>query len=186
VILYDTTRIRYLSLRLASEDLSETIGLIEDKWQSLDPGRPFDYFFLGETMDRQYWTEERVGALSLNFSLLAIFIGCLGLFGLASFMAERRTKEIAVRKVLGATAQGIFRFMSRDFVLLVLIANLLAWPIAYLGLSLWLQNFPYRIGIAWWIMSAAALLALLTTLMTVSVQALRAARANPVDSLRYE
>jgi putative ABC transport system permease protein len=137
-------------------------------------------------MARQYWTEERVGILSLIFSLLAVCIGCLGLFGLASFLAERRTKEIAIRKVLGASAGGIFVFMSGDFVKLVLIANLLAWPSAYVGLELWLRNFPYRIGVAWWVMSAAALLGLVTALLTVSVQAVRAARADPVDSLRYE
>jgi putative ABC transport system permease protein len=186
VILYDTTKIRYLTLRLAPEHVERTIGLIKNKWGDLEPERPFDYFFLGDVLSRQYWTEERVGILSLNFSLLAVFIGCLGLFGLASFMAKRRTKEIAIRKVLGASANGIFRFMSMDFLLLVLVSNLLAWPAAYLGLRLWLQNFPYRIGIAWWVMLTAGSLALVTALITVSFQAIRAARANPVNSLRYE
>lgn len=186
VILYDSSRIRFLTLRLAPERIERTIGAIRDSWGGLEPGKPLDYFFLSDVLSRQYWTEERAGVLSLNFSVLAVFIGCLGLFGLASFMAERRTKEIAIRKVLGASANGIYRFISRDFLLLVLLANVLAWPVAYLGLRLWLQNFPYRIGIAWWIMVAAGLLALLTALVTVSFQAVRAARANPADSLRYE
>jgi putative ABC transport system permease protein len=152
----------------------------------LNPQRPFDYFFLDTSFDNQYWAEERVGHLSLYFSLLTVFIGCLGLFGLVAYMADRRTKEIGIRKVLGATAPGIVGLLSKEFVWLVLISNILAWPTAYFGLNLWLRDFPYRIGVHWMVMTAAGVLALVTALFTVSFQAIKAALANPVEALRYE
>jgi putative ABC transport system permease protein len=159
---------------------------LKETWESLNPQRPFDYFFLDTSFDNQYKAEEQVGNLSLYFSLLAVFIGCLGLFGLVAYMADRRTKEIGIRKVLGATAPGIIQLLSREFFWLVVLANVLAWPIAYYGLNLWLRNFPYRIGVHWSVMAAAGVLALLTALSTVSFQAAKAALANPVDALRYE
>jgi putative ABC transport system permease protein len=186
VITYNPSRIRYLSVRIAPDNIPQTLSLLKRKWEELDPQRPFDYFFLDASFDSQYRAEERVGTLSLYFSLLAIFIGCLGLFGLASYMAERRTKEIGIRKVLGASAARIVRLMSIEFLWLVLIAIVLAWPTAYFGLSLWLRDFPYRIGVNLLVMSAAGLLALVIALLTVSFQAIKAALANPVQALRYE
>jgi putative ABC transport system permease protein len=186
VITYNPSRIRYLSVRIAPENIPQTLSLLKRKWEELDPQRPFDYFFLDASFDSQYRAEERVGILSLYFSLLAVFIGCLGLFGLASYMAERRTKEIGIRKVLGASAARIVRLLSIEFFWLVLIAIVLAWPTAYLGLSLWLRDFPYRIGVNFLVMSAAGLLALVIALLTVSFQAVKAALADPVEALRYE
>ncbi len=138
VIAYNPARIRYLSARIAPENIPQTVSLFKRKWEKLNPQRPFDYFFLDASFDSQYRAEERVGGLAMYFSLLAIFIGCLGLFGLAAYMAERRTKEIGIRKVLGASAARIVRLLSIEFLWLVLMANVLAWPIAYFGLSLWL------------------------------------------------
>jgi putative ABC transport system permease protein len=131
-------------------------------------------------------SEERVGAVSLYFSLLAIFIGCLGLFGLTAYIAERRTKEIGIRKVLGASAGRIVRLLSIEFLLLVILANVIAWPIAYLSLELWLRNFSYRIHITLYFMFIAACLALIIAVPTVCFQSVKAAMKNPVDSLRYE
>lgn len=186
VITYNPSRIRYLSVRITPENIPQSLSLLKRKWEELNPQRPFDYFFLDASFDSQYRAEERVGILSLYFSLLAVFIGCLGLFGLASYMAERRTKEIGIRKVLGASAARIVRLLSIEFLWLVLIAIVLAWPTAYFGLSLWLRDFPYRIGVNLLIMSAAGLLALVIALLTVSFQAIKAALANPVEALRYE
>ncbi|MCZ6818228.1 MAG: hypothetical protein O7G31_01875 [Calditrichaeota bacterium] len=122
----------------------------------------------------------------MTFALLAIFIACLGLLGLASFAAEQRTKEFGVRKVLGATVTNVITLLAKDFVKLVLLANLLAWPIAWYAMHRWLQDFAYRIEIGWWVFALAGGLALLIALLTVSTQAIRAALANPVESLRYE
>ena len=120
------------------------------------------------------------------FSLLAIFISCLGMFGLISFEAERRTKEIGIRKTLGASIPGVVMLLTRDFTKWILIANIIAWPLAWYFMSKWLQNFAYRIDMSWWIFALAGGLALLIALLTLSWQAIRAATANPVDSLRYE
>ncbi|MGD8537665.1 MAG: ABC transporter permease [Candidatus Aminicenantes bacterium] len=186
VIVYNYDRIQYLSVRVTPGNISQTISLLKRKWEVLDQQRPFDYFFLDTSLDRQYTSEERVGNLSLYFSLLSIFIGCLGLFGLTAYIAERRTKEIGIRKVLGASAARIVRLLSGEFLLLVLLANVLAWPIAYFGLRLWLRNFSYRINITWPIMIIAACLAVVIAIPTVSFQSIKAALCNPVDSLRYE
>ncbi|MBN1222147.1 MAG: ABC transporter permease [Candidatus Aminicenantes bacterium] len=186
VLAYNPDRIRYISVRISPKNIQQTLSLLKKKWENINPQRPFDFFFLEAAFDSQYRTEDRVGNLSLYFSLLAIFIGCLGLFGLASYMAERRTKEIGIRKVLGASVPGIVRLLSREFLWLVLIANVIAWPAAYGGLTLWLRNFPYRIDVNLIVMAAAGLIALLTALFTVSIQAVKAALANPVDALRYE
>jgi putative ABC transport system permease protein len=120
------------------------------------------------------------------FSLLAVLVACLGLFGLAAFAAEQRTKEIGIRKVLGASMSGLVGLLSKDFMKLVLIANIIAWPVAWYAMNKWLEEFAYRINIAWWIFALAGTLALLIALLTVSYQAIRAAVANPVKSLRHE
>ncbi|HPZ88416.1 MAG TPA: FtsX-like permease family protein, partial [Flavihumibacter sp.] len=130
--------------------------------------------------------EQRVGKIIMSFSILAVFIACLGLFGLASFMAEQRTKEIGVRKVLGASVNNIVQMLSKDFLLLVLVASCIAIPLAWFFMHRWLQDFAYRVQIPLWIFAAATFLALLIALLTVSLQALKAALANPVKSLRSE
>lgn len=186
IIFYDPVSPGRISARIKPENITHTMDLLKKKWSDIDPGRPFDYYFLNETFDRLYRAEERLGNITLYFSLLAIFIGCLGLFGLAAFMAEKRTKEIGIRKVLGASVVGIVRLMSKEFMILVAIANVIAWPAAYYGLDRWMQNFVYRTNIAWMTFVLAGILALFIALLTVSFQAIKAARANPVDSIRYE
>jgi len=133
-----------------------------------------------------YREEQRVGKVALTFSLLAVLIACLGLFGLATYMAEQRTKEIGVRKVLGASVPNIVSMLSKDFLLLVLISFVIAVPVAWWGMNKWLQDFAYRINIGWWIFIVAGVIALLIALITVSFQAIKAAIANPVKSLRTE
>jgi putative ABC transport system permease protein len=162
------------------------MSLLKEKWKELFPRRSFDYFFLDDFFDSQYRAEEKLGYSVLCFSLLAIFIGCLGLFGLASFTAEQRTKEIGIRKVLGASVSRIVGHLSKEFMLLVVMANIIAWPVAWFAMSKWLQNFTYRIDMGWWIFILSGALALFIALLTVSYQAIKAAHANPVDALRYE
>ena len=176
----------YLSLRLSTNDLQATLERLEQKWRRLEPEQTFAYFFLREDFERQYRAEERLSAFMTASAGLAIFIACLGLFAFAAFTVEQRTKEIGIRKVLGASVSSVTALLSRDFVQLVLLANLIAWPIAWFAMNKWLQNFAYRIEISWWVFLLAGGLALVIALLTVSVQAIRAALANPVESLRYE
>jgi len=150
------------------------------------PAMPFRYEFLDDAFSKMYDAEQRAGKVVLSFSILAILIASLGLFGLASYMAEQRTKEIGVRKVLGATVNNIVRMMSKDFMKLVLIAAVLGIPLAAWGMYVWLQDFAYRINLAWWIFAAASLLAIAIAMITISFQAIKAALNNPVKSLRSE
>ncbi len=175
-----------LFARLRSEDISQTIGHMEKVWGQFAPGYPFDYRFMDEAIDDLYRSEQQIGTLFRYFSILAIFISCLGLFGLASFMSEQRTKEIGIRKVLGATVSNILLLLSKEFVKWVLIANIIAWPVAYYAMNRWLQGYAYRINIAVWSFVLAAALALAIALITVSYQAIRAATGDPADALRYE
>ncbi len=175
-----------LFARLNSEDVSKTIGHMEKVWGQFAPGYPFNYRFMDETIDNLYRSEQQIGTLFRYFSILAIFISCLGLFGLASFMAEQRTKEIGIRKVLGATVSNILLLLSKEFATWVLIANIIAWPVAYYAMNRWLQGYAYRINIALWSFVLAAVFALAIALFSVSYQAVRAATANPADALRYE
>ncbi len=176
----------YLSIRVRPDNIPKTLSEIEKTWATFDPNRPFEFFFLDEVFDDQYRSEEQLGKLFTVFSALAIFIACLGLFGLVSFMAERRIKEIGIRKVLGASISNLFLLLSKEYSKWVIVANLIAWPIAYFIMNRWLEDFAYRIDIAWWVFPAAGGLAFLIALITVSYQAARAAVANPVDALRYE
>jgi len=176
----------YVIIRVNPDDVSATLGLIEDTWNKIMPGYPFEFSFLDEEYDRMYRAEENLGTLVNYFSVFAILIACLGLFGLASFTAEQRTKEIGIRKVLGASISSISLSLCREFVVLVLLANVIAWPAAYFALEGWLNNFAYRSGIGWAVFVLAALLALTIAIVTVSYQAIRAARLNPVDALKYE
>ena len=150
------------------------------------PGQPFNYTFMDADFNKIYDAEQQTGKLFITFAVFAIFIGCLGLFGLVTYAAEQRTKEIGVRKVLGASVTGIVAMLSKDFAKLVLIAAIIAFPLAWLGMNKWLQSFAYRITISWWVFVVAGIIAILIALITVSFQAIKAAVANPVKSLRTE
>ncbi|WP_407522395.1 ABC transporter permease [Lacibacter sp. MH-610] len=174
------------AFKVAAADVNGLIKTIEQKWKTMAPDMPFSYQFLDESFDNMYRAEQRVGKVALSFSLLAIFIACLGLFGLAAYMAEQRTKEIGVRKVLGASVGSITTLLSRDFIKLVGIASLVAFPVAWWAMYQWLQDFAYRVTISWWVFALAGFVALLIALLTVSSQAVKAALNNPVKSLRTE
>jgi putative ABC transport system permease protein len=176
----------YVAVRLSPGDISRTMTLLEKKWKELDPTGTFDYAFLDDSLNGQYRAEERLGKIFTYFSILAIFIACLGLFGLASFTAEQKTKEIGIRKVLGAPVSEIVFLLSKEFTKWVIAANLLAWPIAYFVMNKWLQNFAFRISIGIGSFLLATSIALLIALITVSYQSLKAALANPIESLHYE
>ncbi|MFC2160066.1 ABC transporter permease [Acidobacteriota bacterium] len=179
----DTT---VFTFRVRPEGIPETLRFIETKWKELDPAHPFEYYFMDESFDRLYRSEEKLSQIFGIFSSLAIFIAALGLFGLALFMVEQRTKEIGVRKILGATLGNIFVLVSKEFVYLVLVANVIAWPIAYFLMRNWLQNFSYRIDMGLGIFILAGFIALAIALLTISFQAIKAAVADPIKSLRYE
>jgi ABC-type antimicrobial peptide transport system permease subunit len=177
----------YYNLRLNPEkSTSESLAMVEQVFKRNFPNLPFDYQFVDEQYGQKFRSEERIANLSKVFTLLAIFISCLGLFGLASFVAEQRTKEIGVRKTLGASVSQLWMLLSKDFVKLVVISLVIGSPIAYLLMSQWLQKFPYRTDISWTVFGIACSGALLITLVTVSFQAIRSATSNPVESLRTE
>jgi putative ABC transport system permease protein len=159
---------------------------IERTWKEQMRDVPFSYYFYDESLKAQYSAEQRMETIFKYFSFLAILIASLGLFGLASFSAEQRTKEIGIRKVLGATVSDITMILSREFVMLVVVSNVLAWPVSYYVMNKWLQSFAYRVDVSWWVFVVAGATALVVALLTVSWQAIRAALANPVESLRYE
>ena len=175
-----------ITVKLGSNELSNTIAQIEQKWNKVSPDRPFRYSFIDETFARLYKAEERFKRIFIYITALAIMIACLGLFGLAAFVTEQRTKEIGIRKVLGASVSGLVGLLSKDFVKLVGIAVLIACPLAWWLMNNWLRDFAYRIEMGWWIFVLAGILALLIALITVSVQAIKAAIMNPVKTLRTE
>jgi putative ABC transport system permease protein len=175
-----------LAVRLRPGNVYPLVREIEARWKKMAPGVPMGYTFLDNDFDRLYHTDQQTGQLTVTFSVFAILIACLGLFGLVTYAAEQRMKEIGIRKVLGAGIGGIMKLLSMDFAQLVLIASLLSFPIAWWGMNLWLQSFAYRVGISWWVFVAAGAAAILIALVTVSFQTLRAAIANPVKSLRSE
>jgi putative ABC transport system permease protein len=172
--------------KIKSQDLSALINQVESKWKSFASTEPFDYNFLDAAFDSQYRSEKRLGSIFSIFAALSIFIACLGLFGLSAFMAERRTKEIGVRKVLGASVSNVVVLLSKDFLRLTLIAIVIAFPAAWYFMNKWLEDFAYRINITWTIFLMAGLSTLIITLVTISFQAIGAAMANPVKSLRTE
>jgi putative ABC transport system permease protein len=176
----------YIQIRIRSENIPETLGHIRKTFESFRTRYPFEYSFLDDNFNQMYNSERKLGQMLVSFSGLAVFIACLGIFGLASFTAERRTKEIGIRKVLGASVPIIIFLLSEGFLKWVIIANLISWPVAYYAMHKWLQRFAYRIdlGIGIFILSGVA--ALCIALLTVSFQTIKAATANPVDSLRYE
>ena len=186
VVLMPTKAANYLFLRISLKDISRTIKLIENKIKEIVPDDPFEYSFLDKEIDKLYKTEQTTGKLSTFIAIIAILISCLGLLGLVSFSSERRTKEIGIRKVLGASVTDVLVALTKDFTKWVLIANFIAWPIAWYAINMWLQNFAYRIEISWWTFLFSGGIALIIALTTVSIQAIKAATANPVKSLRYE
>jgi putative ABC transport system permease protein len=175
-----------ISFRVETEDISGTIGLLQTEWKKFLPHQPFEYNFLDERFADMYQTEQRIGRIFGVFAGFAIFIGCLGLFALAAFTAEQRTKEIGIRKVLGATSPNIIRLLTKEFVILIAVANVIAWPIAFLVMKGWLKDFSYRTSLSVWVFASAGLLTLFISLLTVSFQAIKAALSDPATSLRYE
>ena len=182
----DPHRYRSIFARIGSEDVSQTIAGIKSVYETFNPEFPFIYRFLDEDYAGLYDSEERTGSVVKYFSLLAILVSCLGLFGLASFLAEQSTKEIGIRKVLGSSVQGIILLLSKEFVKWVALANVIAWPIAWLMSKAWLQNFAYRTSVEVWMFLFAGVLAVGIAVLTVCFQSIKAATANPVDCLRYE
>jgi putative ABC transport system permease protein len=174
------------SVKISSENVPATIAHIEKVWNEFSPEFPFDFHFVDDLVAGIYQNEERLAKTIGYFAGLGIFIACLGLFGLAAFMAEQRTKEIGVRKVLGASVGGILLLLSKEFSKWVIVANVVAWPLAYFGMNKWLSDFAYRTDIGVWPFVLSAVLALAIAMATVSYQSLKAATANPIDSLRYE
>jgi hypothetical protein len=165
---------------------AEALHKIETLFKQYSPAMPFNYQFADKDYARKFENEQRIGRLSGGFAILAVFISCLGLFGMAMFMAERRTKEIGVRKVMGASLLNVWGLLSKDFALLVMIALLIAAPLAYYGMNKWLQNYEYHSGITWWIFAVTGAGALTIALLTVSYQAIKAGLMSPVKSLRTE
>ena len=176
----------HIAVRLHPEDMSRTLAATKRNWAAFFPEFPITCSFVDEDINRQYQTEARTSYVFGAFALIAVFIACLGLFALASFTAELRTKEIGIRKVLGASVNGVILLLSNEFVKLVLIANVIAWPTAYLVMQRWLQTFAYQVQIGPGIFLLSGILALLITLLTVSYHAVRTALINPVDALRTE
>jgi len=162
------------------------IAQVKSKWKTMAPSQPFSYSFLDDDFNKQYNAELRTGKISITFSILAILIACLGLFGLVTYAAEQRVKEIGIRKVLGAAFFDIISLLSKDFVRLIFLSICIASPIAWWAMNKWLQGYAYRIDIAWWMFALVGLISLLIALATVSFQAIKSAIANPIKSLRVE
>ncbi|MCG3120602.1 MAG: hypothetical protein ALAOOOJD_03370 [bacterium] len=179
-------RFSRISVRLNTTQIAATIEFIEQAWRKHFPKALLQYSFFDERLERQYQAEKLFGKIFTVFVVLSLAIAGLGLFGLAAYAAEQRTKEIGIRKVLGASVANVIGLLSKDFVKLVLLANAFAWPIGWYAMNEWLQNFAYRIDLAWWIFALSGGLALLIALLTISAQALKAALSNPVEALRYE
>jgi putative ABC transport system permease protein len=175
-----------IAVRLNTQERHGTLQAIEKTWKAILPGRPFEYYFLDESFRNLYQSETKLRTIVATFTVIGIVIACMGLFGLVTLSMEKRTKEIGIRKVLGASVRGIVGMISGEFLKLVLLANLIAWPIAYYGVTTWLQEFAYRTEASLWIFALTGAATLALAFLTLAVQALRAATANPVKSLRYE
>ena len=183
---WDGSSLSAFVVRLGPGDMTKMMKELEDTWNEILPLYPFDYQFLDEDYDSMYRTEERMGRIVQYFTILAIIIACLGLFGLASYTAERRTQEIGIRKVVGARASSIVGLLSREFTILVLISCVISVPLAWFVMRMFLQEYAYHADLNWWIFVIACLSALAIANLTVSFQAIRAAFINPADALRYE
>jgi putative ABC transport system permease protein len=176
----------FIYIKTNPGNVNKALSIVESSWKKAFPSEPFNYTFLDDTFNNEYKADIKVSQIILIFSVITIIISALGLLGLAAFTTEQRTKEIGIRKVLGATVVNITTLLSKDFVKLVLIAIVFAFPIAYIATNKWLQDFAYRINISWLFFALAGLIAVLIALTTVSSQAIKAAVANPVKSLRSE
>ena len=188
-ISYLVTPIRnhnYLSIRVLPQNIPDTIGHIRKTWGEMVPYYPLDYFFLDASFENMHLADRKMSEIFSVFSILAIFVACMGLFGLATYTAEQKTKEIGVRKILGASAASIYWLLSLEFLKWVALANLIAWPVAYYVMNKWLENFVFRTMIGWEIFLLSGAAALVISVMTVSLQSIKATTADPVDSLRYE
>lgn len=186
VIFLDTSNIREILVKIKADNVASTLSALKATWNERVPFRPFEYHFLDESFEKIYTTEQRAGKVFTIFSLVAIILACLGLFALAAFTTLQRTKEIGIRKVLGADVSSIAFMVSKEFIMLIVIAILIASPIAWFLGNQWLQGFAYRTSLGWWIFIASGLVALFIALATVSYHAVKAARANPIKSLRTE
>lgn len=175
-----------MTVKMRPENIQETIRFIDSKWKEYLPGFDLPYVFLDDTIEKFYKEDVRIGTIFKYFTFLAIFIACLGLFGLVSFLVEQKTKEIGIRKVLGSSVRNIVLLLTKEYTKWVVIANVIAWPVGYLAMKIWLQNFAYRINMSWNIFIISGVAAFSIAMITVSYQSIKAARANPADSLKYE
>jgi putative ABC transport system permease protein len=176
----------WISVKVTGSDIPGALSVLESTWKKFLPDAPYQYNFLDENFEKLYKSEQKQGTIFTVFACIAIFIACLGLFGLSAFAISQRIKEIGVRKVLGASVSNIIELLSKDFLKLVLISALIAFPVAWYAMHNWLQDFAYRLPISWWIYAVAGIAAALVALITISFQAIKAAVANPVKSLRTE
>jgi len=178
----------YVIIRIKprTDNLQEVLSYIEGIWKRYEPDFEFTYYFLDESFERQYRAEQRMSAIFKYFTFLAIFISCLGLFGLVAFTAEQRKKEIGIRKVVGASLPNIVVLLIKEYFVLIILSNIIAWPVAFFAMRKWMQNFAYHTDIALWIFLVSAASSLIIALITISYQAIKAAALNPVDSIKYE
>jgi putative ABC transport system permease protein len=183
---YDRAPDGYYSINFNTTNVKESMARFGQVWKALFPGNPFTYFFLDEHYNKQYQADQQFGRVFGIFSGLAIFIACLGLFGLSSLTAIQRTKEIGVRKVLGASIKSILTLVSKDYIILMGVAIVMATPLTWWIMSRWLQDFANRISLSWWIFALPSLLVMFIAFMTISFHTIRVARTNPSKSLRYE
>jgi putative ABC transport system permease protein len=182
----DANLVRYFSIKLAGQNISQTMNQIKDKWDELYADQPFEYSFLDGLFDSQYKSDQQFGEVFSFFAALAILISCIGLFGLASYANVQRTKEIGIRKAIGASIREITFMLVKDSIRWVVLANVIAWPVVYVVMNRWLQGFAYRVGVGWWVFVLSGMAALLIAVLSVAWLAIRAANANPVEALRYE
>lgn len=186
IIWKDEDMRRFISIRIDNKDKSATLKMITNKWNDLFPDYPFEYFYLENTYDNLYKADVKVGSVFTYFTVLAIFIACLGIFGLTSYTTEKRTKEIGIRKVMGANVSTIMKLISKDYIVPILISALISTPVSWYFISNWLQNFSYRIDIQWYVFILTTIIAFIIALIAINLKAYFAARKNPVESIRYE
>jgi len=184
--MYEPRYTNYFAVKMNARDIRNTVSAVEKKWQAYFKDHPFDYFFLDDMFNQQYQADTRLGEIVTIFSIFTIFITCLGLLGLTAYSVSRRTREIGIRKVLGASVTGIIHLLTRDFIRLVIIAVVIATPIAWWTMNKWLDDFAYRIAVPWWAFAIAGLLMMVVAVFTISFQSMKAALMNPIKSLRSE
>ena len=178
--------IKYVAVKVDSQELSSALAALEDAWVSVMPERPFDFFFLDDRLNDSYRSEQKLSSITIVFSILAVLVACLGLFGLATFNVEQRTKEIGVRKVLGIQTKGILLLLSKEFMYLIGAAFIIAIPLSYYSLNQWLNGFAFRTSIEFWPFATAGLLTFSISLITITFHALKASYINPVKILKCE